>query len=212
MPKATPAFLHSIPNGLRSIESPEYGGWGGRNVKIRNNVWLDPLPDANYKYPEKQWGFSNSWSKKMENDTTIYGRMIRTRYFKPIWRWLHHIQNDFAARADWCVKDYNSANHPPVVRLKNTPLNITAKAGSKIKLDATLTTDPDGDNLSFKWWHYTEAGTYNGNALLESKNAKTKITIPHDAQSRATIHMICEVTDSGTPALTRYQRVIITVK
>src|SRR5690606_7845585 len=42
----SPAFLHSIPNGLRSMESPDYGGWGGRYVKVRNNVWMDPRPDS----------------------------------------------------------------------------------------------------------------------------------------------------------------------
>ncbi len=207
----TPAFLHCIPNGLRNMESPGYGGWGGRYVKVRNNVWMDPLPDSTYKYPTEQWGFTNSWSKKMENDTDSAKREIRTNYFKPIWRWLDVVQDDFAARADWCVKDYTSANHHPVVRLKNTSLDIKAKAGSKVKLDASATIDPDGDVLSFKWWHYSEAGTYSGSILPESKMAKTTIIIPKDAKAGETIHMICEVTDSGTPTLTRYQRVIITV-
>ncbi len=26
----SPAFLHAIPTGLRSVESPDWGGWGGR--------------------------------------------------------------------------------------------------------------------------------------------------------------------------------------
>ena len=207
----TPAFLHSIPNGLRSMESPDRGGWGGRYVKVRNNVWMDPLPDATYERPAGQWCFSNSWSKKMEHDTTPEKIATRTNYFKPIWRWLDDVQNDFAARADWCIKDYASANHHPVVRLKRTPLDIQAKAGAKIMLNASATMDPDGDDLSFKWWHYAEAGTYTGKTLAESKSAKTKITIPEDAKPGDTIHMICEVKDSGKPALTRYQRVIITV-
>ncbi len=207
----TPAFLHCIPNGLQSMDSPGYGGWGGRYVHVRNNVWMDPLPDSSYVYPIGQWGFSNSWSKKMENDTAYAKREIRTNYFKPIWRWLPAVQNDFAARADWCVKDYASANHPPVVRLRNTPPEIKAKAGARVKLDASATTDPDGDVLSFRWWHYPEAGSYTGATLAESKVAKTTITIPKDAQPGETLHMICEVTDTGIPMLTRYQRVIIKV-
>lgn len=207
----TPAFLHSIPNGLRSVESPDYGGWGGRYLKVRNNVWMDPLPDSTFKYPSGQWGFSNSWSKKMEYDSASDKIAIRTNYFKPIWRWLDDVQNDFAARADWCVKDYASANHHPVVQLKNTPLNIEARAGSKVKLDASLTFDPDGDDLLFKWWHYHEAGTYNGEKIEEFKYAKIKIQIPKDAKLGETIHMICEVADAGFPSLTRYQRVIIKI-
>lgn len=207
----TPAFLHCIPNGLRSLESPGYGGWGGRYVKVRNNVWMDPLPDSTYVHPTEQWGFSNSWSKKMEHDTEKEKIAIRTNYFKPLWRWLEEVQNDFAARADWCVKDYISANHHPVVRLQDTPLDIHAKAGTKIKLDASASTDPDGDTLSFYWWHYAEAGTYKGAILPSSKGIKATIEIPKDAKAGDTIHIICEVSDSGTPTLTRYQRIIISV-
>ncbi|WP_163707186.1 DUF1593 domain-containing protein [Mangrovibacterium lignilyticum] len=208
----TPSFLYNVPTGLRSMESPGNGGWGGRYVNVRNNVWMDPLPDSTYKHPDGRWGFSNSWSKKMEHDTTTVKRPIRTHYFKPIWRWLPAVQNDFAARAAWCVKDYASANHHPVVRLKNTPLNIIAKPGSKVKLDASATTDPDGDQLSFKWWHYVEAGTYDGDTIATSETAKTTIRIQEDAKDGETFHMVCEVSDSGEPSLTRYQRVIITVR
>jgi len=38
----SPAFLHAIPTGLRSVESPDWGGWGGRYVRVRDNTWLDP--------------------------------------------------------------------------------------------------------------------------------------------------------------------------
>lgn len=206
----SPSFLHCIPNGLRSMESPDYGGWGGRYVRVRDNVWMDPLPDSTYQYPTGQWGIANSWSKKMERDTTAVQRAIRTRYFKPIWRWLADVQHDFAARADWCVKDYKSANHPPVVRL-NTALDISARAGTNIMLDASASTDPDRNKLIYKWWQYPEAGTYSGTAIGGSSNAKAAITVPLDAGPGETIHMICEVQDSGSPALKRYQRVVITV-
>jgi len=109
------------------------------------------------------------------------------------------------------VKDFASANHHPIVRLKNTPLDIKAKSGSKVTLDASLTKDPDRNSLNFKWWHYTEAGTYRGHKIPEAKKSKVAITIPGDTQVGNTIHMICEVSDSGIPSLTRYQRVIITV-
>lgn len=47
----TPAFLHTIPTGLRNRESPAYGGWGGRYVRVRGNVWMDPLPSSDYEHP-----------------------------------------------------------------------------------------------------------------------------------------------------------------
>lgn len=42
--------------------------------------------------------------------------------------WTEVFQNDFAARADWCVKPFHEANHQPVVRLTNS-LNMTLKGG-----------------------------------------------------------------------------------
>nr|WP_321412310.1 nucleoside hydrolase-like domain-containing protein [uncultured Carboxylicivirga sp.] len=207
----TPSFLHSIPTGLRNMENPGYGGWGGRYVPVRNNVWMDPLPGAGYKHADGQISIHNSWSKMMENWNQADEVIMRTEYFKPIWRWLPAIQNDFAARAEWCVKDYASANHHPVIGLKKTPLKIKAKAGSTIKLDASGSEDPDGDKLHFRWWHYYEAGTYVGKATEDFDSAKAKITVPDNAQPGETIHMICEVSDSGSPSLTRYQRVIITI-
>jgi hypothetical protein len=40
----------------------------------------------------------------------------------------------------------------------------------------------------------------------------TTLRIPADAAAGQTIHVILEATDSGTPSLTRYQRLIVTVR
>lgn len=207
----TPAFLHTIPTGLRNRESPGYGGWGGRYVNVRGNVWMDPLPSPDYIRPDGQWGFTDSWSKQLEHVSDPVGISIRTRYFKPIWRWFESVQNDFAARADWCVEDYESANHPPVVRLVSTMPDITATVGETLELDASASFDPDGDTLSYRWWHYAEAGSYTGK-IEDMPLSRFIFRIPADAHSGDTIHLICEVRDSGTPVLTRYARVIVTVK
>lgn len=208
----TPAFLHAIPNGLRSLESPAWGGWGGRFVRVRENVWMDPLPGPGFQRPEGQWGIDASWSKKLEKVADPASVEQRTRYFEPIWRWLGQVQNEFAARADWCVKDYAHANHPPVVRLKDTLLDIDVVPGTELALDATPTTDPDGDALRFRWWHYRDAGTYAGDALPSAETAKATLRVPGDARPGDEFHLICEVTDAGSPPLVRYQRVVVRVR
>lgn len=204
----SPAFLHTIPNGLRNMESPGWGGWGGRYVKVRNNVWMDPPPAAGWTHPTGRWFIDNSWAKELLKSQ--YTQAFRENYFKPIWRWMDDAQNDFAARADWCVMDYVSANHHPVVRLK-TPLDIDAVPGQQMTLDATPTSDPDGHGLYFHWWNYFEADSYPGAELPESYSPTVTITVPGDAAPGQEIHMICEVVDSGSPPLTRYQRVVIHV-
>ena len=207
----TPAFLHTIPTGLANLENPNWGGWGGRYVHVRHNVWMDPPPADNWKHPDGRRTIDNSWAKKFENVTDPDMVKLRTQYFKPIWRWLDTVQNDFAARADWSVKPYAEANHHPVIKLSNTQLNIQAKAGQVISLDASQSYDPDGDKLSYKWWFYAEASDYQGSEIAPINQAIANFTVPRDAKNGDEIHLICEVADSGKPKLVKYQRIIVNV-
>ncbi len=128
-----------------------------------------------------------------------------------ILRWAKDFQNDWAARADWCVRPYENANHPPTVTLGH-PDHFTARPGEKIALHARLSTDPDGDALSFTWWLYSEAGTYGGPVVIEGADEPAAtLVVPNDAASGDSLHLICTATDSGDPPLTRYARVIIEV-
>ena len=207
----TPAFLHTIPTGLRSMESPGWGGWGGRYVRVRNNTWLDPVSEPGYQYPKGRWFTGSAWGrirlkKNIPNDAELI------IYLKPVWRWMPAFQNDFAARADWCVKPYDQANHPPVVKI-NTPFTMTVRPGEKVSLSAKGTTDPDGNALTYTWWEYQDADTYPGSVHIEAADKQdASMTVPADAKAGQTIHIICEVTDNGTPPLTRYQRVVISVQ
>mgnify|MGYP003667728648 CR=1 FL=1 len=208
----SPAFIHTIITGLRSMESPDWGGWGGRFVKVRENTWLDPVSEKGYNYPNGRWYGSSGWGRNATREgATVSNNEVYKTYFKPMWRWSDALQNDFAARADWCVKPFGGANHPPMVKLKNA-LNRSGKPGSVVKLDAAGTTDPDGDQLSFSWWQYQEVDTYpKAVSVKNATTSKASFVIPVDAQRGDTIHIICEVKDAGSPSLTRYQRVVIVV-
>ncbi|MCW9706585.1 nucleoside hydrolase-like domain-containing protein [Fodinibius salsisoli] len=206
----TPAFLHVIPTGLRSGESPGYGGWGGRYKKVHSNTWLDPVPEPGYKYPEGRWYTETAYGRvRLRKDIPNDEKLIE--YFKPQWRWIDAIQNDFAARADWSVKSYEEANHPPVVELAHAR-NLTARPGDTVQLSVKGSHDPDGDELNYRWWQYQEADSYSGSIDIQKGNQQeATLTIPDDADAGKTIHLICEVTDDGVPQLTRYQRVIVKV-
>jgi hypothetical protein len=104
----SPAFLHVIPNGLRSDESPDWGGWGGRFVKVRDNTWLDPVLELGYEYPAGRWYTSSAWGRQRAKREIANDEAL-TAYLRPQWRWIDAIQNDFAARADWCVKEFETA-------------------------------------------------------------------------------------------------------
>jgi hypothetical protein len=131
---------------------------------------------------------------------------------KPLWRFIIPIQEDFAARMQWtAAPNYEDANHAPVVKLVHSE-NLTIKPGSVVKLDASPTYDPDDDDLTFHWWVYTEAGTYNNHVEMHNSDQPlAQLAVPADAAGK-TIHVICEVKDNARFPMTRYRRVILAVE
>ena len=56
---------------------------------------------------------------------------------------------------------YNSRNRDIIEKyLHNTTEYLVGLFVKKYSKDHKLTEDPDGDIVSFKWWHYAEADTY----------------------------------------------------
>ena len=215
----TPSWLNLIQNGLNVPEHPDWGGWGGRY--------------ENYLPTQIEEGFTGGvpieaesrpiWTNAIDTFTPYvpneYGRAIRpdTITFADnkvtLWRWRDDFQNDFAARMDWCTHTYPEANHPPVPALGH-PEKFTMRSGDVFSLDASGTTDPDGDSLSYWWFSYPEAGTVKGDRKLwfyaENLYDVHTIVAPQ-VEKPETIHFILKVTDKGSPALSRYKRVVVTV-
>jgi len=176
----SPAFMHQIRVGLRSLEHPGFGGWGGRFMREKpgSAVW------------------------KGARDAGDVG--------KPIWRFAESFQNDWAARADWCVRDYENTNHPPQVRMAGS-LDRTARSNDRMELSIKSSTDPDGDRLTFKWWQYTDVDTCEAVIDISTVEDGSAASFVVPDEPGKNIHVILEVTDKGNPPLTRYQRIIITI-
>jgi len=212
----TPSFLSLIPTGLSDPEHPEWGGWGGR-YELYTPDFTSQLkgPSGVPFEAETRPIWTNAVDRYSHYVPSAYGRAVRqdstfTGNKVSLWRWRDEFQNDFAARMDWCVKPYAEANHPPVPVLDH-PDQLTVTSGKGFGLDAGSSTDPDGDNLSFLWFHYPEAGSYKKRVNTSAENVHGVYVVAPEVTKKETLHFIVSVTDKGTPALTRYKRVIVTV-
>lgn len=219
----TPSWLMLIVNGLNNPDHPEWGSWGGRYELYKPEPVKTPVPPiftggGPYE-PESRQIWTNASDKFTPRIANKYGRAIRLDTVSyndnqvTLWRWREDLQNDFAARMDWCTKSFAEVNHPPVAKV-NEPEQFTVKSGDIFKLDGDGSYDPDGDNLSYWWFQYPEAGTYKGivNIAPYSENLYNVHTIKApEVTSPQTVHFILKVTDKGKPALSAYKRVIITI-
>jgi Cellulose-binding Sde182, nucleoside hydrolase-like domain/Cellulose-binding protein Sde0182, C-terminal domain len=216
----TPSWLALIPNGLSDPEHPDWGGWGGRYELYRPEV---PVTDPRTFIggvpigPETRPIWTNAIDDYTPPVMGEYGRATRPgeKSFKgfkaTIWRWRDDFQNDFAARMDWTTKSYREANHPPVVVLSQ-PEAITVQSGQDFQLNASAT-DPDGDSISLYWFQYAEAGSYKGAVKIKyAENMPNLDVVAPKVDKPETVHFILRVTDKGSPPLSRYKRVIVTIK
>jgi hypothetical protein len=185
-----PTFMNMLANGLRAYEDATYVGWGGRGTSASNFSFA--MADTS------QQAMVNALSRTNTNENAF------PNFFPAA-------QHDFAARMKWSVTPkYEDANHEPGVAIEG-PLEVMASAGETIRLNGRIS-DPDNDKVNIKWWQFKVGSFQNEVTIADAQSARCRITIPKDAKGGQTIHLILQATDDGTPALTRYQRVVVRVR
>ena len=206
------SWIGLVNKGLCDPEQITWGGWGGRFssektvVPTRFKFVRDQeakCPPA-LMYPEA----ADTWTDEKGE--------VHSHVYAPVWRWRKVFNNDFQARMDWCVAEYEHANHPPVAAFhgdtNRTIVRLKAAPGEDVPLDASASRDPDGDPIGFRWYVYPEAGTYPGTVeVRDAEAAIAGVRIPDDASGKQ-IHVILEVSDQSRIAnLKSYRRIVIGV-
>jgi len=182
----TPSFLHITPNGLNDPDKPAQAGWGG--------------------YAEWGLGPDNNGYSYVNQTQSIYEicRRYEDHFYASTF-------NNFAARMDWAKEGKGNRNPVAVINGDNRidMITMNPEPGSEVILDASHSSDPDGDSLLFNWWVQPEAGTYAGQIRIsESNSDKITLKVPSNAAGQR-IHVICEITDNGVHPLSSYRRIVI---
>ncbi|WYZ39931.1 hypothetical protein EsH8_IV_000272 [Colletotrichum jinshuiense] len=207
----TPSLLYLIPNGLSDPEQPEWGSWGGRYGPVT--------------YGEGHYADSVDVIKGASGRTIMSSQAT-------VWRWREAFQNDFAARIKWSASaKFTDAQHAPVIVLNGDTsrkvVKMVLKEDDVVGLDARESCDPDGGELTFKWWQYLEPSSNNNNPgrdvgkleLSDTDAPIITVTMPSKETLRAPgrnrhpdddkhMHLILEVSDGS---LVSYRRVVFTI-
>ena len=215
----TSTWIGHVNHGLYMPEQASWGGWGGRfESGAKVHIPADPqLKWAGLEGAEQPWlpfemipEASDSWTDPVTGES----------YRGPgaaIYRWRRDYQNDFQGRMDWCLGTYAVCNHPPqaVVFGDDTdrPVLVRAAPASWVEIDASASSDPDGDSLEYRWYLYPEAGDCpDGVAIRDQAGSRPRIWIPGQVPD-CSFHVILEVNDlNPLVRLKDYRRIIITVQ
>ncbi|KAL0578856.1 hypothetical protein V5O48_003136 [Marasmius crinis-equi] len=200
----TPSYLGLLPNGLNAPGHPEWGSWGGRYNLLDASGLTSIFTDV----PDFAIGVNNE---------TFLSK------YATIWRWRSAYQFDFAARMQWTVNGDPSAptnNHHPVVVVNGTcgfeAMELAYRFGESVVLNASETWDPDGDELTFDWFHYrdpTDNLNFNSPrispnvAFAPSQDGRVVVVTP---KNNNTVHVLLTVNDVRPMNLTAYRRIILT--
>jgi hypothetical protein len=185
----TPSWFYFLRHGVNDPEHPEWGGWGGRFLLMRDRIYTNA-------------------------QDTVEGV---TDARATVWRWRPAFQADFAARLDWCVaSSFQQASHAPDAVLNGKSsreiLRLSAKAGETVHLSAEGSRDQNGKPITMRWFVYPEAGTWREDVKLSSADGSKTSFVAPQVSDPATVHVILEVRAVSERRVSSSRRAIVEVK
>ena len=196
-------YLNLLNNGLLAYGSDTPGGWAGHVAKANPGA-------AGARVAQS--GATMTFEDFLRSVELAAARGDAARPPSPNPNFTPAAQNALAARMRWSVTPtYAGANHEPAVSIQGSA-RISAHPGELVRLEG-VASDPDGNSLTAKWWRWKDVDSYPGEVTISAPSSLvTTVQVPADAAVGQTIQLVLEVTDSGEPPLTRYQRVVVAVK
>ena len=208
-------WMGLVQHGVYDPDHPHWGSFSGRFTRDKvENYWsrhADIRPDEEAVAPFSVFReASDEWTNPVTGVTL-------NNEFTPVWRWRDAMFNDFRCRMDWCVSPRDEANHNPVAHVNKDSSNQiyrqSVTAGQPAILDAYGSVDPDGDEISYHWSYYREAGTWPEPIRIgQSTRRDVRIDIPEKAAGNE-LHFVLEVRDQSRIApMSDFRRIILSVE
>ena len=205
----SPSILACVPNGLTDPGHLEWGGWASRFSRVRFDNVPAEFFTKTFLYEEQ--GYS---MYKDETDTFTYpnGDFVRKDTWAAQERWKEDFQNDMAARIGWTLTpDKGACCHNPKAVLNGDKsldaVILNVKPGETVSPSLAGSLDPDGGELTYRWYCYAEAGT--GRTLsIENANTMTPVITVPDGEGEE-YHIIAEAENHGEIPLKGYRRLIL---
>jgi hypothetical protein len=209
-------WMRFVSAGLTDPTQQTWGGWSG--IYSREKVTNIPARFDFIAKEEKQfkpWAMYTDVQDRWVEPVT--GKLYEDKN-AGIFRWRQAMWNDFQARMDWCVKPFDEANHYPIAAINgdtsNAIIHLDTFVGESLIFDASESTDPENDKLSYNWFIYSEAGNNPYNKVFSINDFKAKqikLEVPNDAKGKE-LHLILEVWDNNKVVpLVDYRRVVLNV-
>ena len=208
-------------NGMPAIRFDKYDilgeGDSGTYIPLFTNFGLRGMED---------WRYGTMLGTLRVDDmkpVDIGAMMAEHRKRKPpVNPFLRAYHEDFAARADWCVKEPDEANHNPVVTVSEK--DLAAAPGACVNVLAKVS---DCRPYEAKWWLYRDGSQYSGSeeeALSALGRDEASVSaaddqgfhgfsfrIPQDARPGDFFSLILEARNVHENPMTGYGQVIVTV-
>lgn len=204
----TPAFLHSLNNGLRSYEDPTYGGWGGCFYKVNG---FDRV------YRDTGFGQLREWVEPAMHDfqarlqwcvTPEYNKANHKPMIEVPMGLDHTVTSGDTVRLQAIVTD------PDPVDIETLWLSRGNMWSQKGITKEMVAANPQKYHTPWRCsWYQYPSGTFREYIDLDmgsEREAKAWFIAPYVTEPK-TIHIILEAYDMAVPRLTSYARYIITV-
>lgn len=184
----SPTFLCLLPWGLRGLEDFSYGSLSGRFFKDETQT-------------NSKDEILNYW-KPVDDEYIGYdGKAV---YVESMWKYVDHIQNDFAVRASWCTLNHYG-EHEPKINIKEN--NIISEDDKTLSLCIK-----HNDNIKYSIKYYKDASDYKENINADYTDGVFNIKLPPNLNDGDQLHFIVKATNKFGNHSTRFQQIIVTIK